>query len=83
MKIDFRNDYYAPELFNRMTNDKPYSEKVDVWSMGVFLHFLISGMMPAFHLIRLEKYPYNFEEFDSVSQECRNLISAMIVYQPE
>lgn len=39
--------------------------------------------MPALNLIRLEKYPFHFPEFDNVSQECRNLISAMIVYKPE
>lgn len=83
MRIDYRNDYYAPELFDRLLDAKPYGAEVDVWSMGVFLHFLISGKMPAWDLIRFERYPFNFPEFDNVSQECRNLISKMIVYKPD
>jgi serine/threonine protein kinase len=32
----------APELVNR----KPYSEKVDVWSLGVITYQLLSGRTP-------------------------------------
>ena len=34
--------YMAPELVNR----KPYTEKVDVWSLGVITYQLLSGRTP-------------------------------------
>ena len=34
--------YMAPELVNR----QPYTEKVDVWSLGVITYQLLSGKTP-------------------------------------
>ena len=34
--------YLAPEIFTH----KPYNHKVDIWSIGIILYFLLSGCLP-------------------------------------
>ena len=35
-------NYSAPEIFE----DKPYTNKVDIWSAGIVLYNMINGMQP-------------------------------------
>lgn len=79
IKLEF-SPYHAPELVN---GEKDYTNKVDIWSLGVMIHLVTSGMMPAFSLIKMGKYPFEFKEFSDVSREAKDLIIKMIVYHVE
>ena len=46
--------YMAPELINRA----PYTEKIDVWSLGVITYQLLSGKTP-FESRNLKKIDWN------------------------
>ena len=46
--------YMAPELVNR----QPYTEKVDVWSLGVITYQLLSGKTP-FEANSIKKIDWN------------------------
>ena len=66
--------YMAPELINR----EPYTEKVDVWSLGVITYQLLSGKTP-FESRNLKKIDYNIKRkkitFENTEQEYWNDIS--------
>jgi serine/threonine protein kinase len=78
----FQSDSYSflsPEAANGH-----FSEKSDIWSAGLILHFLISGTLPK----RNEKGEIRndwetAEEFQGVSAECVNLIKSMLKNNPE
>lgn len=48
--------YMSPEL----VCNKPYTEKVDVWSLGVITYQLLSGKTP-FESRNLKKIDYNIK----------------------
>jgi serine/threonine protein kinase len=48
--------YMAPEL----VSNKPYDEKVDVWSLGVITYQLLSGRTP-FESRNIKKIDYNIK----------------------
>jgi len=49
--------YMAPELVNR----EPYSEKVDIWSLGVITYQLLSGKTPFESRRSLKKIDWNIK----------------------
>jgi serine/threonine protein kinase len=73
--------YMAPELINR----QPYTEKVDVWSLGVITYQLLSGKTP-FESRNIKKIDYNikrkkitfenteFEFWNDISKDAKNFI---------
>jgi serine/threonine protein kinase len=73
--------YMAPELVNR----KPYTEKVDVWSLGVITYQLLSGKTP-FESDSIKKIDWNInnkvikfentvhENWGDISDEAKNFI---------
>lgn len=73
--------YMAPELVSRM----PYTEKVDVWSLGVITYQLLSGRTP-FEADSIKRIDWNInnrevkfkttskENWDDVSEEAKAFI---------
>ena len=73
--------YMAPELVNR----QPYSEKVDVWSLGVITYQLLSGRTP-FESDSIKKIDFNInnkrvkfesgpkEHWDDISGDAKQFI---------
>lgn len=78
--------YMAPEVLYGN-----YGAKADIWSLGVLMYTLISGYLPfqaktsaeVFRKIKEAEYHFNHVEFDSVSNECRDLISKLLVANPK
>lgn len=81
--------YMAPEL----VMSKPYTEKVDVWSLGVITYQLLSGKTP-FESRNLKKIDYNIkhkpvtfensasEYWGDISQEAKDFIMACLNRDP-
>ena len=74
--------YMAPEVL-----DGEYDSSCDVWSLGVLLYVLVSGYLPfsgdnkqqVFKKIQKADYNFNHKEFLKVSDECKDLISKMLI----
>lgn len=77
--------YVAPEV---LTTD--YDEKCDIWSIGVILYTMLAGRPPFEGKNELEivknvkkvKYNLGIPELHHVSPEAKNLISNMMMYDP-
>ena len=67
--------------------DGNYTEKADTWSIGVVLYTLVSCYLPfqgagatdVFEKIKSVKFHFDHEEFKMVSDECKDLISKLLV----
>ena len=78
--------YMAPEVLNQQ-----YDEKCDIWSCGVILYILLSGIPPfnANHDIEIKRKiktgHYNFDPpvFKNVSANAIDLIKQLLVYDPK
>jgi len=82
--------YMAPEL----VANRPYTEKVDVWSLGVITYQLLSGKTP-FESRNLKKIDYNIkhkpvtfqntntEYWGDISQDAKDFIMACLSRNPE
>ena len=73
--------YMAPEVL-----EGSYSKKADIWSLGVLLYTLVCGYLPfqggnaaeVFRKIKEADYHFNHVEFESVSEECKDLIRKLL-----
>ena len=76
----------APEVV-----EKKYGKQADMWSLGVLLYHLVSGWLPFVALTEADLYKkiknceWNFEheEFETISPECKDLISQLLVKDPQ
>lgn len=75
----------APEVL-----DRDYTQKADMWSIGVMLYVLLCGYLPfqgkeastVFARIRTADFHFKHKEFEEVSEECKDLIRKLFVIDP-
>jgi calcium-dependent protein kinase len=73
--------YIAPEVIA-----ESYNEKCDVWSIGVMLYILLSGLPPfngkedeeIMEKVKIGKYSLSGERWDAISSEAKALIEKML-----
>ena len=73
--------YISPEVLKGK-----YHAESDIWSMGVLLYFLVSGLKPfegdtreeLFGKISKSQFDFNRDEFKKVSAECKDLITKLL-----
>jgi len=73
--------YEAPEVLA----GKAYDEKCDLWSLGTLLYVMLCGYMPfqsVDHAIEGE-YSFDTDDWDAVSDAAKDLISQLLVVDPE
>lgn len=78
--------YIAPEILK-----KDYDEKCDIWSLGVILYMMLSGTAPfsgrtdkaIFESILNGKFSFPQKRWGSVSEQAKDLISKMLIYDPK
>lgn len=83
----FGTSYYiAPEVI-----EGTYSEKCDVWSVGVILYILLSGEPPfngqtdeeIVEKIKIGEYNFDNERWNEVSDEAKDLIARILCKEDE
>jgi calcium/calmodulin-dependent protein kinase I len=78
--------YVAPEILE----SKPYSCKVDMWSLGVILYILLCGFPPfyddnnakLFAQIKSGRFHYPKDYWHNVSDDAKDLINKLLVVDP-
>eukprot|EP00435_Cladocopium_sp_Y103_P049800 s587_g15.t1 len=72
--------YLAPEV----KNNSSYSEKCDLWSLGVLLYAMLSGSLPfkSAAAARSGDFSLEAEEWHSISPEAKDLIRQLLVVEP-
>jgi serine/threonine protein kinase len=79
--------YVAPEILEQ----RPYRDACDFWSVGVVLFILLSGTPPfydednfaLFEKIKRCDYNFNAPSWQSISSGAKDLISKLLVADPE
>jgi len=87
-------DYVAPEVLSWYEEDDsgtPYGKGSDLWSLGVLLYVILSGCSPfsadeeeaILELVKEARFEYHEAEWGMVSAEAKDLISKLLVVDPE
>ncbi|CAD8101652.1 unnamed protein product [Paramecium primaurelia] len=81
--------YVAPEILQFKEGNKMYSEKCDIFSLGVILYQLVYNQHP-FKDVQKEKMlknnlyvEYKFDDTIKIPQSCKDLISLMLKQNPK
>ena len=77
----------APEILS----GKPYGLQADMWSLGVIFYILLSGYPPfadddqkrLFEQIKAANYNFNDPVWDSISAGAKDLVSKVLVADPD
>ncbi|KAB0796878.1 hypothetical protein PPYR_10939 [Photinus pyralis] len=80
-------EFVSPEIINY----EPIGTNSDMWSIGIICYVLLSGLSPfmgdndaeTFANITRADYDFNDEAFDTVSQNARDFIGALLVKKKE
>lgn len=80
-------NYMAPEV----AKNEPYSKDIDLWSSGVVLYILLSGTMPflgndqaeTLEIVKRGKFSFPNEDFGGVTSNAKELVSLLMMYNPE
>lgn len=73
--------YLSPEVLQGN-----YDQSCDIWSLGVILYVLLCGVPPFYGtnyaeivlMVTEGKFDFEPEEFENVSESCKNLIKCLI-----
>lgn len=77
----------APEI----VEEKPYTNKVDCWSIGILLYQMLSFDLPffsenideLFEAVKKGEYSLEDEVWEGISEEAIDLIKKLLVTNPE
>lgn len=85
--------YFAPEVINTFrerVDGQPvgYGKTVDMWSLGVILYVLLSGIPPfeeegLYEQILEGKYEFDVREWTTVSPEAKELVRGLMTVNPQ
>ncbi|GJD08369.1 Calcium/calmodulin-dependent protein kinase type 1 [Galdieria sulphuraria] len=79
--------YIAPEILFQQA----YTSKVDVWSLGIIIHILLSGHAPfehrdekvLFHKIKYDQVEFRGGSWTDISDEAKDLVLKMLTKTPQ
>mmetsp|Transcript_81978 Transcript_81978/g.171582 ORF Transcript_81978/g.171582 Transcript_81978/m.171582 type:complete len:511 (+) Transcript_81978:347-1879(+) len=85
--------YFAPEVIKTFQgaaegNQGGYGKQVDMWSLGVILYIILSGIPPfeeegLYEQILAGKYEFDVQEWTKVSAEAKELVGGLMVVDPK